>query len=89
MAKMKTPTIQGGYRQDGSINQQSPQGAFEDRFVARGGQSILGNAKARDVGGGGPGAGRDVYRSGGVMEHGPANPGSPPNRPRSDDVMDP
>jgi hypothetical protein len=89
MATMKTPTVQGGYRQDGSVNQGPPQGAFEDRLVARGGQSPLGNALARNVGGGGPGTGRDVYRSGGVMEHGQANPGNPPNRPRSDDVVDP
>jgi hypothetical protein len=70
MATMKTPTVQGSYRKDGSINQGPPQGAFEDRLVARGGQSPLGNALARNVGGGGPGTGRDVYRSGANMTHG-------------------
>ena len=89
MSVMKTPTIQGGYRKDGSVNQGPSQGPMEDRLVARGGQSILGNAKARDVGGGGPGTGRDVYPSGGVMQHGEPNPGNPPDRPRDDDVMDP
>jgi hypothetical protein len=38
----------------------------------------LGNECARDVGSGGPGAGRTVLPSGGQSMHGPANPGSPP-----------
>jgi len=87
MSVMKTPTIQGGYRKDGSVNQGPSQGPMEDRLVARGGQSILGNAKARDVGGGGPGTGRDVYRSGGVMTHGPINPGLPQPGRSGEDVM--
>jgi hypothetical protein len=86
MAKMKTPTIRGSYG-GGSVNQGPPKGPFEDRVVSRGGQSPLGNALARNVGPGGPGAGRDVYPSGSVMTHGPANPGNPPERPRSGDVM--
>ena len=84
--RMKTPSIQGSYR-SAPVEQGGPKGPFEDRLVATGGQSILGNAKARDVGAGGPGAGRDVYRSGAQMEHGSANPGNPPNRPRSNDVF--
>jgi hypothetical protein len=91
MATMKTPKIQGDYgrHQRGSNDQGPPQGAYEPRVIARGGQSPLGNALARNVNGGGPGTGRDVYRSGAQMSHGSANPGQPPMRPRSDDVMDP
>jgi len=73
------------------INQGPPQGAYEPRVLDRGGainQVPMGNRKARDVQGGGPGAGRDVHRSGGQGQYG-SNPGNPPNRPRSDDVMDP
>jgi hypothetical protein len=71
------------------VNQKGPQGTSEDRVVQRGGfNTELGNRKARDVGGGGPGTGRDVHRSGGQGQYG-SNPGNPPMRPRSDDVMDP
>jgi hypothetical protein len=61
------------------INQKGPQGSFEDRVLQRGGfNTELGNKKARDVGGGGPGTGRDVHRSGGQGTHGPVAPGNPP-----------
>jgi hypothetical protein len=36
-----------------------------------------GNAKALDVGGGGPGTGRTVMHCGSQSTHGPTNPGSP------------
>jgi hypothetical protein len=39
-------------------------------------QVAMGNAKALDVGKGGPGSGRTVYRSGSQSQHGAANPGS-------------
>ena len=42
-----------------------------------GGGQILGNEKALDVGGGGPGTGRTVMKSGAQGTHGPTNPGSP------------
>jgi len=71
---MKTPKIQGDYRSQ-PINQGPGQGVFEDRVIAKGGQSPLGNMLARNVGGGGPGAGRDVYGSGAQMIHGEVNPG--------------
>jgi hypothetical protein len=88
---MKKPTIQGDYGRHprGSNDQGSPKGPVEDRLIARGGQSQLGNAMARNVGRGGPGAGRDVYDCGAQMTHGPINRGLPVERPRSDDVMDP
>jgi hypothetical protein len=57
------------------INQGPPQGAYEPRVLDRGGeinQVPMGNRKARDVGGGGPGKGYDVYRSGG--QHGLSDP---------------
>ena len=37
----------------------------------------LGNEVARNVGGGGPGKGREVMRSGAQGVHGPVNPGAP------------
>lgn len=47
----------------------------------------LGNEKAKDVGGGGPGTGRTLYGQGGTQSgpsgHGPANPG--PARPKAHD----
>jgi hypothetical protein len=66
------PKIQGDYDKGprGRNDQGSPKGAFEDRIVSRGGQSIMGNAKARDVGGGGPGAGREVSKSGAQDQYG-------------------
>jgi hypothetical protein len=70
MSTMKKPTVRGNYREDGSVNQGGPKGAFEDRDLTTGGQTPLGNVLARNVGPGGPGAGRDVYRSGSVMTHG-------------------
>src|SRR5262249_18164023 len=49
--------------------------------------SQLGNAKALDVQGGGPGRGRDVHRSGSQAMHGPPNRGeSPRGEPRGFDV---
>jgi hypothetical protein len=39
--------------------------------------SKLGNEVAKNVNGGGPGAGRTVHKSGAQNQHGPANPGSP------------
>jgi hypothetical protein len=60
------------------INQKGPTGAFEDRVLQRGGfNTPLGNKVARNVAGGGPGAGRDVQRSGSQGTHGSVNPGSP------------
>jgi len=38
----------------------------------------LGNEVAKNVGGGGPGAGRTVMRSGAQGTHGPVAPGNPP-----------
>ena len=40
----------------------------------------LGNAKALDVQGGGPGRGREVHHCGSQGSHGPANPGHSPAR---------
>jgi hypothetical protein len=42
----------------------------------------LGNEVAKNVGRGGPGAGRTVYASGSQMQHGSANPGGPMPAPR-------
>jgi hypothetical protein len=54
-------------------------GAVEPMRVGPGfGRVPLGNAKATDVGCGGPGAGRTVSRTGSQAQHGPAAPGSPP-----------
>jgi hypothetical protein len=38
-------------------------------------QVAMGNAKALDVGRGGPGTGRTIHKSGSQSQHGPANPG--------------
>jgi hypothetical protein len=38
---------------------------------------VLGNQKALDIGGGGPGTGRTVMRSGTQGTQGPVNPGNP------------
>ena len=47
----------------------------------------LGNEKALDVGAGGPGKGRQTFRSGSQGQHGPVNQGeSPRNEPRGLDV---
>jgi hypothetical protein len=43
-------------------------------------QSTLGNAKALDVGAGGPGAGRVTMRSGSQMQHGPSTGSVRPGR---------
>jgi hypothetical protein len=54
-------------------------GAVEPVRVGPGyGRVPLGNAKATDVGCGGPGAGRTVSRTGSQAQHGPAARGSPP-----------
>ncbi len=64
------------------INQTGPRGTYEPLELKRGGNDVvpMGNAKARDVGVGGPGRGRQVQPSGGQGSHGPANPGNPPKR---------
>ena len=79
---MKNPTIRGDYR-DQPINQGPTRGTFEERVIATGGQTPLGNALARNVGGGGPGAGRDRWDSGAQMTHGDVNPGIPGRKPRA------
>jgi hypothetical protein len=67
------------------INQGGPKGPFEPRVLQQGGfNTELGNRKARDVGGGGPGAGRTVHRSGGQQGLPSV---SAPVVPRSGDVF--
>jgi hypothetical protein len=66
--------------------------AFKKEQVDGGGRGDrspvpLGNAKALDVQGGGPGKGREVFRSGSQGFHGPVNRGeSPRSEPRGFDV---
>ncbi len=67
------------------INQTSAKGEMEPRVLARGGainQVPMGNAKARDVGGGGPGTGCTVYGSGAEATwNGPLRPTPTPSPP--------
>jgi hypothetical protein len=73
-----TPKIRGGYPK-GPINQGSGRGAFEDPILSRAPQSPLGNADqfrlATSGANAGPGADRQVSKSGQNDMHGPANPG--------------
>jgi hypothetical protein len=48
-------------------------------------ESRFGNEVALNVGGGGPGVGREVFRSGAQGTHGPINPGNP--RPGGGDIL--
>jgi hypothetical protein len=45
-------------------------------------ESRFGNEVALNVGGGGPGVGREVFRSGAQGQHGPVNPGNAPAKNR-------
>jgi hypothetical protein len=45
-------------------------------------ETRFGNEVALNVGGGGPGVGREVFRSGGQGTHGPVNPGNAPAKNR-------
>jgi hypothetical protein len=56
----------------GSNDQGASQAPWEDRVLTRGGQPKLGNVLARNVGGGGPGVGYSVSKSGQQAQHGPA-----------------
>jgi hypothetical protein len=53
-----------------------------------GGAQVLGNAKALDVGKGGPGTGRTVMATGSQGQHGAANPGER-NMPSGPDPLSP
>ncbi len=59
--------------------------AVERMEGGRGTPSELGNARAHAIGTGGPGVGRDVYRTGYQSTHGPVNPGNP--RPKGPDIF--
>jgi hypothetical protein len=69
--------------------------AFKREQVDAGGRGdrspvLLGNAKALDVKGGGPGKGRDIHASGSQGRHGPVNSGeSPRSAPRGIDSRGP
>jgi hypothetical protein len=71
------PRMKGEYgKGERGRNDQGPgKDTFEDRVLSRGPQPPLGNMVARDVGGGGPGVGYSVSKSGQQATHGAVNPG--------------
>jgi hypothetical protein len=75
-----------------AVNQGPGVGAYEGRVLLRGDGHVnavpLGNVVARNVGGGGPGTGRNLYgQSGFQSQYGASNPGARRQSPqRSLDV---